>query len=53
MQQEIIGRIKDYDHKLVEVGTDDKAVEKLLQNILSPLTENVRELKRVTERLKK
>ncbi len=53
MQQAILGRIKEYDSQVGDVSTDVKAVEKLLQNVLGPLTENVRELKRVTERLKK
>jgi len=30
-----------------------KAVEKLLQNILRPLSDNIKELKRVTEKLQK
>jgi len=53
LQQSILGRIKEYDRGVEDLGTDIKAVEKLLQNILQPLTNNVKELQRVTERLKK
>ena len=53
MQQALLGRIKDYDKQVGEVSTDVKAVEKLLENILRPLTDNVKELKRITEKLQK
>ena len=53
IQQAVMGRIKEYDRQVEEVGTDVKAVEKLLESILKPLTENVKELKRITEKMKK
>ncbi|MEK6839623.1 MAG: hypothetical protein AABX72_01670 [Nanoarchaeota archaeon] len=53
MQQAILGRVKEYDKQVEDVGTDVKALEKLLQSILKPLSDNVKELKRVTEKLQK
>lgn len=53
LQKSIMGRIKEYDTQVGDVGTDVRAIEKLLQNILKPLTNNVKELKRITEKLKK
>ena len=53
MQQAFLGRIKDYDKQVGEVSTDVKAVEKLLENILRPLTDNIKELKKITEKLQK
>jgi predicted nucleic acid-binding Zn-ribbon protein len=53
LQQSIFGRIREYDNQVEGVGTDVKAIEKLLQNILNPLADNVKELKRITEKLKR
>ncbi len=53
MQQAILGRVKEYDKQVEDVGTDVKAIEKLLQSILKPLSDNVKELKRITEKLQK
>jgi hypothetical protein len=53
LQKAIMGRIKEYDKEVVEVGTDVKALEKLLQNILNPLADNIKELKKITTKLKK
>ncbi len=53
LQQAVIGKIHDYDKNIADVGTEMKALEKLLQNIIKPLTQNVRELTKITEKLKK
>ncbi len=49
----VTGKVRDYDKGIESIGTDIKAVEKLLQNIITPLSTNVRELSRITETLKK
>ena len=49
----VTGKIKDYDQGIENVGTDIKALEKLLQHIITPLSTNVKELSRITEALKK
>ncbi len=53
LQKAILGKIQDYDKGISDVGTEIKALEKLLQNIISPLTTNVKELTKLTEKLKK
>lgn len=53
LQNAILGRMKEYDRSVDDVSTDVRAVEKLLQEILRPLADNVKELKHITEKLKK
>ena len=53
MQQAVLRKVGQYDEGIEEVGTDIKALEKLLKAIINPLTTNVKELKALTEKLKK
>ena len=53
LQKIILGKVRDYDAHITEVGTDIKALEKVLQNVITPLSSNVKELSKITERLKK
>ncbi|MCX6711903.1 MAG: hypothetical protein NT139_02615 [Candidatus Woesearchaeota archaeon] len=52
LQRAIISKISDYDKGIADVGTEIKALEKVFQNILQPLTSNIKELNKITERLK-
>ncbi|MFH0936376.1 MAG: hypothetical protein V1815_01700 [Candidatus Woesearchaeota archaeon] len=52
LQRAIISKIGDYDKGIADVGTEIKALEKVFQNILEPLTSNIKELNRITEKLK-
>ena len=52
LQKIIIGKVHDYDQHITEVGTDIKALEKVLQNVITPLSSNVKELSRITEKFK-
>jgi len=49
----ILGKVGEYDQNILNVGTEIKAMEKVFQKILPTLTENVSQLSRVTERMKK
>ena len=49
----IAGKVTQYDKSIKSVGADVKAIEKLLQKILQPLTSNIKELQRLTTKLKK
>ncbi len=49
----VTGKVKEYDKGMENIGTDVKALEKLLQQIITPLSTNVKELSRITETLKK
>ena len=53
LQKIILGKVRDYDEHITEVGTEIKALEKVLQNVITPLSTNVKELSKITERLKK
>ena len=53
LQKAILGKVNEYDKNITNVGSDIKALEKLLQKIIQPLTENVNELGRITKELKK
>jgi len=52
-EQAVLGRVNKYDKDIMEVGTDVKALEKVLQNILKPLTTSIKELQVVTKKLKR
>ncbi len=45
----ILGKISQYDKNLTEVGTEIKAMEKVFQNILPTLTDNVAKLERIAK----
>ena len=49
----VLGKVTEYDKSIKNVGTDVKALEKVLQKILQPLTTNIQELQRITQKLKK
>ena len=53
LQRAIIGKIKDYDENIMEVGSEIKALGKVFEKILDPLTTNIKELDRITKQLKK
>tara|TARA_Y100000310_G_scaffold202483_1_gene202672 strand:+ start:9546 stop:10208 length:663 start_codon:yes stop_codon:yes gene_type:complete len=53
LQKVIVSKVNDYDKNISDVGSEIKALEKLLQKIIEPLTNNVNELSRITDRLKK
>ncbi len=53
MQRAIVGRIGEYDESIKNVGIEIKALEKVLQKIIEPLVDNVKELSKITAQLKK
>lgn len=53
LNKNILGRINDSDNTMREVGTDIKALEQVFKKILPGFVENVNELSRITQRLKK
>ena len=52
LQKAVLGRVEEYHKAITTVSTDVKALEKVLQRILDPLTKNIKELSKVTEKLK-
>ena len=53
LHKAIVSKIADYDKSLLSVGTEIKAMEKVFQQILPTLTDNVQELSRLTKGMKK
>jgi len=53
LHQALIGKIGEYDQNILNVGTEIKAMEKVFQKILPTFTENVNELSRLTQKIKK
>jgi hypothetical protein len=53
LQNAILGRIKDYDSGIKDVHTEMKALERVFEKILEPLTSNIKELNTLTQDLKK
>jgi prefoldin subunit 5 len=53
LHQAIIGKIGDYDKNILEVGAEIKAMEKVFSKVLPIFTENVNELDRITQTIKK
>lgn len=53
LQTTMLGKVEDYRKSITDVNIEVKTLSKVLEKILQPLTENVKELSRITERLKK
>ncbi len=53
LQHAVIGKIQDYDKNIGDVGVEIKALEKILEKIIHPLTQNVKDLQKITDELKK
>lgn len=52
LQNAVLGKIRDYDMDMKNVSTEMKALEKVFEKIIEPLTSNVKELNRITKELK-
>jgi|SRR3989338_2149820 len=53
LQNAIAGKLGDYDQGIRDITTEMKALEKVFEKILEPLTSNIKELGRITEEMKK
>ena len=49
----VLGKISEYDQNIISVGTEIKAMEKVFQQMIPAFTENVGELSRITQNMKK
>lgn len=52
LQNSIVQKVGEYSQSIMEVNTEIKALEKVFQNIIDPLTSNIKELSRITSELK-
>lgn len=53
LEKAIIGKVHEYDTHVLNIGAEIKALDKVFQKIVQPLTENIKELSKITTRLKK
>lgn len=53
LHQAIIGKVGEYDKHILDVGTEVKAMEKVFQKVLPTFVDNINELTRITDNLKK
>ena len=53
LQKAVLGKVSDYNENILDIGTEMKALEKVFEKILDPLTANIKELERITNKLKK
>ncbi|MFH1438983.1 MAG: hypothetical protein ABIG89_00320 [Candidatus Woesearchaeota archaeon] len=53
LHQGVIGKIGEYDKNLVNISAEIKAMDKVFQKVLPVMTENVNELSRITQDMKK
>lgn len=52
LQAAVVGKVGDYSQGIKDISTEMKALEKVFEKIIDPLTQNIRELNRVTQTLK-
>lgn len=52
LEKAILGKVTEYDKHMVNVSTELKAMEQVFQKILQPLTSNIKELSKITAKLK-
>ena len=53
LQKSVLGKVDEYGKGITEVSSEIKALEKVFQSIINPLTSNIKELSRITTELKK
>jgi hypothetical protein len=53
LQQAVVGKVGEYDQHILEVGAEVKAMEKVFSKVLPVFTDNVAELARITDNVKK
>ncbi|MDD9953748.1 MAG: hypothetical protein OXR66_05420 [Candidatus Woesearchaeota archaeon] len=53
LHKAIIGKVGEYDEHILSVGAEVKAMEKVFSKVLPVFTENVAELQRITDKVKK
>lgn len=53
LQQAVVGKVGEYDQHILEVGAEVKAMEKVFSKVLPVFTDNVAELARVADQMKR
>lgn len=53
LQKAVLGKVSEYDKGISSVSIELKALEKVFQRIVGPLTTNIKDLERITKELKR
>ncbi|MBT4935245.1 hypothetical protein HOL21_04705 [Candidatus Woesearchaeota archaeon] len=53
LHQGVLGKVEEYDKRMIDVGTELKAVGKVFKDVVPEFVENVKELKGITENVRK
>lgn len=53
LHKAVVGKIGEYDKHILDVGAEIQAMEKVFQKVLPTFTDNVKELSRITDNMKK
>ena len=53
IEKAVLGKISQYDRNIVNIGNEMKVLEQVFQKIVTPLTDNIKELSKITKELKK
>ncbi len=51
LQKAVLGKVSEYGEGIQDLGAEIKALEKVLGNIIAPLTKNIKDLERVTKKI--
>jgi len=52
LQKAVLGKVSEYNENIININTEMKSLEKVFEKILQPMTENIKELSRITSTLK-
>jgi len=52
LQNILLGKINEYNQSITNVSSEMKALEQVMQKIIEPLTSNIKDLQKITEKLK-
>ena len=53
LQKVVLGKVEEYGQGVRDVGSDMRALEKVFEKIVNPLTQSVKELSKITKDMKK
>jgi hypothetical protein len=52
IQKAVLGKVDEYNENIMNINTEMKALEKVFEKIMEPLTDNIKELNRITKEMK-
>lgn len=52
LQKAVLGKVSEYNENIININTEMKSLEKVFEKIIQPLTNNIKELNKITNKLK-